>query len=294
MDAILQWGLDMITAIQQFHGPVLDDIFRAITSLGSKEFFLLLLPLLFWSVNFGLGARIAIILFLSGYLNAGLKDLFQQPRPFELDPSVRLDYADGYGLPSGHAQTAVVVWGSIAAWFRKRWLWPIAIGLMFLIGFSRIYLGVHFPTDVLAGWAIGAGLLMLYLIFQPEGEAWLAGLKLGQQISVALVVPLGLLLIHPVKDTTTVMAASAGAGVGLVLMHRYRYPHFNPHDSWRQRILRFLIGGLVLGLLYLGPKLVFPGEESPLYLPLRFVRFGLIGLWVSLGAPLLFRRLRLM
>jgi membrane-associated phospholipid phosphatase len=291
MEVLLPWGIDLIVAIQQIHGPVLDGIFRTITFIGGEEFYLFLLPLLFWCVDFGLGARLAVLFLLSSYLNTDLKDLFQQPRPFDLNPSVQLSLAEGYGLPSGHAQSAVVVWGSIAAWSRKGWFWGTAIGLMVLIGFSRIYLGVHFPTDVLAGWAIGAVLLGLYLAVQPRAEKWLTRLSLGQQILLALALPLLLLLIHPVKDTTAAMATLAGMGVGLALKHRY-LPFTARGPCW-QRTLRFLTGGVIVIALYLGLKLLFPGDESALYLVFRFLRYGFIGVWVSLGAPWFFRLVRL-
>lgn len=291
MEALLQWGIDLIVAIQQIHGPALDSIFRAITFMGEEEFYLLLLPLLLWCVDFALGVRLAILFLLSSYLNAGLKNLFQQPRPFDLDPSVQLSSAEGYGLPSGHSQSAVALWGSIAAWARKTWFWVVAIGLMALIGFSRIYLGVHFPTDVLAGWAIGAVLLYLYLAVPPGVEKGLAELSLGMQMLLALAVPVVLLLIHPVKDTTTALATLAGAGTGLALTHRYT--PFSARGPWWQRALRFLTGSAVVFALYLGLKVVFPGEGSALYLVFRFLRYWLIGVWVSFGAPWLFRRLHL-
>ncbi len=291
MEALWEWGLDLIIAIQKFHGPALDIIFRAITIMGNDEFYLLLLLLLFWCVDFGMGARLIALFLLSGILNTDLKDLFQQPRPFDLNPRVGLFFAEGYGLPSGHAQSAVVVWGGIAAWSRKGLFWGTAIGLMVLIGFSRIYLGVHFPTDVLAGWAIGAILLGLYLAGQGRAERWLARLNLGQKILVALAVPLLLLLIHPVKDNTAAMATLAGTGLGLALTQRYL--PFTVRGPWWQRTLRFLAGGAIVVALYLGLKMVFPGEGSALYLAFHFLRYGLIGVWMSLGAPWLFRLLRL-
>ena len=87
------------------------------------------------------------------------------------------------------------------------------------------------------------------------------------------------------------MGTLAGAGVGLALTYRY-FP-FSAHGSWRQRVLRFLAGSVVVVLLYLRFKVVFPGEESALYLAFRFLSFVLIGLWGTLGAPWLFRLLRL-
>lgn len=292
MEAILQWGLDLIIVIQQFRGPVLDSLFHVASSLGEPEFYLFLLPSLFWCVDFGLGAQVAVFLLLSSHLNLYLKDLFQQPRPYYFDPSVQLiPVEEEYGLPSGHAQLAVVVWGSIAAWARKSWFWGVAIVLTALIGFSRIYLGVHFPTDILAGWAVGAILLGLYLATQPGVKRWLAGLSLGPQMLLAFIVPLLLFLTLPIKDTATAMGTLAGAGVGLTLT--YRYVPFNAGGPFWQRVLRFLIGSAIVVSLYLGFKTVSPGEKSALYLGFRFLSFGLIGLWSSLGAPWLFRLLRL-
>ncbi len=292
MEGLLQWGIDLIIVIQQIHGPPLDRIFRAITFMGGGEFYLLLLPLIFWCVDFRLGARLAMLLLLSSYLNANMKDLFQQPRPFDIDPSVQLSNADGYGLPSGHAQSSIVVWASIATWAHKMWLSVVAIGLIAIIGFSRIYLGVHFPTDVLAGWSIGGALLGLYLFLESKVGKRLAQLSLRVQILLAVAMPIVLLLIHPVADISTIMGALAGVGVGLALAHRY-IP-LRIHVLWWHRTLRFLIGSMVLFALYLGLNGVSRSEEgTALYIVYRFLGSGIIGMWVSLGAPWLFRILRL-
>ena len=73
METILQWGIGFINIVQQIHGPVLDSFFRIITCLGTERFYLLLLPLIFWCVDLRLGARLAVILLLTVYVNFGLK-----------------------------------------------------------------------------------------------------------------------------------------------------------------------------------------------------------------------------
>jgi hypothetical protein len=204
---------------------------------------------------------------------------------------VKLHEASGYGLPSGHSQSAVVVWGTIAAAFRQAWLWIVAILLMVLIGFSRVYLGVHFPTDVLGGWAVGAVFLAAYLALEPHVTAWLKKAGLAMQLVLAVAVPLALLLLYPTKDTASAMAVLMGMGAGIALARRVA-PFSSSGPLW-QRAARFLVGAVVLLVLYFGLKLVFPGEGESLYLALRVVRYGLVGLWAALGAPWLFRRLRL-
>jgi membrane-associated phospholipid phosphatase len=291
MEGLLQWGINLIVTIQQVHGPVIDNIFCAITYIGDEEFYLLLLPLILWCVDFRVGARLTVLFLFSSYLNLCLKDLFQQPRPFDLNPDVGLSSEEGYGLPSYHAQSAVVVWAGLSAWAGKRWLWILGIVLIILVGFSRIYLGLHFPTDVLTGWAIGGVLLGIYLVVHPGGERWLVRLNLGIQALLALAVPLALLLIQPTEDTTSAMAALAGVGVGLALMRRY--VSFSTHGPLWQRIMRFLVGCGVIFALYFGLNALLPGEESSLYLVFRFFHYWLIGLWISLGAPWLFKLLKL-
>ena len=291
MEAIWQWGLDFIRTVQLVHGPALDAFFKAITFMGEEEFYLILIPLFFWCVDFAVGARLIFVFLLSAYVNIVLKDMFAHPRPFELDPTVKLHHIEGYGLPSGHAQSAVVVWGAIAAGVHKTWLWVVAVLLMVLIGFSRIYLGVHFPTDVLGGWAVGAVLLVVYWALEPRIEAWLKRTSLTAQLALAVVVPLALLTLYPTKDTASSMAVLVGMGTGLALTRRLA--PFSARGPLWQRVVRFLVGIVGLLAIYLSLKIVFPAEGEPLYFVMRIVRYTLVGLWSGLGAPWLFRRLRL-
>jgi membrane-associated phospholipid phosphatase len=291
MEAIWQWGIDLIHAIQVVHSPALDAFFKAITFMGEEEFFLILIPLFYWCVDWAGGARLAFIFLLSAYVNVGLKDILAHPRPFDLDATVKLHEVDGYGFPSGHSQSSVVVWGAIAAEFRKRWVWVVAVALIVLIGFSRVYLGVHFPTDVLGGWMVGAVVLAIYLATGPRIEVWLRRVGLTGQLALAVVVPLVLLLLHPTKDTASPMAALMGMGVGMALVRQIA--PFSAAGPLRQRVARFLAGIVGTGILYFGLSAVFPSEGEPLYFVMRIVRYVLVGVWAGLGAPWLFLRLRL-
>jgi membrane-associated phospholipid phosphatase len=292
MEAVWQWGLDFIRAVQSVHGPGLDIVFKAITFLGEEDFFFIILPLILWCVDFAFGVRLAFFFLFSTCLNSVAKGLIDHPRPCDLDPEVKLhDYTGRYGLPSGHSQSAVVLWGAIASYARKRWVWAVAILLMVLIGFSRIYLGVHFPTDVLGGWMLGGILLAFYLLLVPRIEAWLKRMGLGVRLALVVVIPLVLVLIFPSSDSVSAMGVFLGAGVGIVLMGRWM-PFSAAGPLW-QRAVRLLIGAAVLLALRFGLKAIFPDEGEALYVLMRFVRYMVVGLWATLGAPWLFVKLKL-
>ncbi|MGD2105687.1 MAG: phosphatase PAP2 family protein [Anaerolineae bacterium] len=136
MNDLMQSGLAVIRTVQSVHGPPLDAIFKVVTSLGSEAFYFLLLPLVLWCADAASGARLAAVFLLATYANIGLKDFFQLPRPFQLDPSVKLYDVEGYGMPSGHAQLSVVIWVTLAHALKRAWLWVTAALLATLIGFS--------------------------------------------------------------------------------------------------------------------------------------------------------------
>lgn len=289
MEGILNWGVDVILRFQQF-SPTLDPPFRLLTFLGEEEFFLLLLPFIYWCLDRRTGARLTILFLLSAYLNSVAKVLAGQPRPFEYTSQVRpLVEAHGGGLPSGHTQNTVAVWGYLAAQFRRTWLWILAGLLMVLVPLSRVYLGVHFPTDLLGGYLIGAALVLLYLWAEPEGERWLDGKGFTWQLGLALAAPLLLVLLFPTTDGVTAGATLAGMGVGFVLERRW--VGFDSGGIGWKRALRYLLGVLVLFGLWMGLRVAFAGLEPALLF--RFVRYGLVGLWGGLVAPWTFVHLRL-
>ena len=162
-------------------------------------------------------------------LNCWLKDLWRIPRPD--DPALEdllqqagiadrvqpLRNETSLAFPSGHTQGAVVAWGYMAYHFKKLWFWVMAVLIIVLIGFSRMVLGVHYPQDVIGGLIVGAVYLVLWLWAEPYVRRWLFSLRVGWRYLLAVLVPLAVLLIHPVEATATTMGAVLGLGVGFVL-----------------------------------------------------------------------------
>lgn len=291
MESLLPLGLEIIHSIQHIQSPLLNTIFLVITSLGSSMAFLVVLPFLFWCVDYNLGMRVAIVCTLSSFFNFYLKDFFAQPRPFNLDPSVAITTARGYGLPSGHAQGSLILWGSVAAWTKKKWVWAVTAAFVALTGFSRVYLGVHFPTDILAGWIVGGAVLALYCTLHPKIENWITGQPLVIQLLSLLAVSLGLLLIRFNRVMVYQLGTLVGIGVGAMLKVRY-VPFSVSGTRWRS-LARYSIGTTILFILFTALRSIYPSQHATGYFIAGFLHSAVNGLWISLGAPWLFRLLKI-
>jgi membrane-associated phospholipid phosphatase len=290
----MEWGMEWIIVIQAAGGPLAQTIFGVITFMGEEQFYLIVVPILFWSVDAVIGARVGFAFLISGYTNLLLKDFFYHPRPCEINPSVCDDVPGGTGMPSGHSQSSVFVWGVLAAQVKRPWFWVFAMFMAFLIGTSRVVLGVHFPYQVFFGWVFGVIFLLLFLWLDPRVEKAVSQLSLAPQLAVTLGVPLFLALLHPHNDTVSAAAVMAGFSSGIVLT--LRFIPFSAKGKWWKRVLRSVIGIVILLALYIGLSTIFPGEEAgeTQYYIFRFLRYGILGLWIGLGAPWLFSILHLL
>jgi len=163
VEIIYEIGIEITLFIQGL-GEGLIPVMSFFTYLGVEEFYIFLAPALYWCVNSSLGLRVGLLLMVSIGINNVLKIAIHSPRPYWIDDRVTAYLPEtSFGIPSGHAQNSVVFWGTIALWAKRTWYWVLSIGVIFLIGFSRIYLGLHFFHDVLLGWLIGVLILTLYL-----------------------------------------------------------------------------------------------------------------------------------
>ncbi len=115
-ESILDWEI-ALTLWFQSQGDWLIGPMNFLTLTGGPLFFLFVLPIVYWSVNRRFGLRLALALLITLTLNSLLKIFFHAPRPYWYNADVRLlgGGETGFGLPSGHAQTSVVLWGMIAA-----------------------------------------------------------------------------------------------------------------------------------------------------------------------------------
>ncbi len=166
--------MTVIEWMQKLLGTGLQPLFLGITNLGSEYAYIVFLSLYYWLVNPWTGRQLGLLLGFSYGFNILCKELFDYPRPFELNPNLASPEAiatsETSSFPSGHAQSSTTFWIYLALQHQYFWLWISSFIIITLIAISRLYLGVHFPIDVVAGLLIG-------IFFACIGTRWTCAVK---------------------------------------------------------------------------------------------------------------------
>jgi membrane-associated phospholipid phosphatase len=274
--------MEILTGYVLFHwiatwaNPFCDIVFRAATDLGYHTFYYLVLAPLFWVVDRRRASILFLLIIASGFLNTVAKLWVHTPRP---DPHLArvLDlrpYRTGSNaFPSGHAQNAVVFWTYLAWWVGRRWFSAVAAVMVALISFSRLYLAVHFPIDIIGGLALG---VVLMLLLPPVLERWSrAGFHLSRAASIAAAAS-SLALAVPVTDLT--LALIGGSFIGFMAGAVWL-----PQSPWVFRspaqMSAMVAGGLVL---LVGLSVAFDSFPTtvPVFLYVRIAVLWIVAFWL--------------
>lgn len=284
---------------------------QALSLLGNEEFFLLLLPLVYLCLDRRLGLRLGALLLTSEALNVCLKVLCALPRPYWVDPNVQQLAEDkSFGLPSSHAQNAAAIWPFLSR--GQAFRWRIASALLVAgIALSRVFLGVHYVGDVLAGVLLGVAVLWLFLHLWPRFESWFHTQNAARQAACALGIALGMIALFALcqrlapsrageswvrladlEAGTKALVARAGAMCGLLIGAGMcaRRGVFEAGGSLGDKAERLTVALLGVAFFWLGLAKVLP--KDPLWLEClgRFVRYAALAWWIADGTPRLLER----
>lgn len=295
--------MEILYLLESIRTPVLNKFMLFITQFGEETAFLAVALMVFWCVDKKKGYYIMSVGFIGTMANQFLKLFFRIPRPWVLDGNFTIleearEAASGYSFPSGHSQNAVGTFGSLANVTKNKWIRGIAVAIAVLVPFSRMYIGVHTPADVLAGSAMA---LVLVFVLEPvvmkNSEKAMKIL-----IAVMLVMAIGMLLyveLYPfpadvdphnlesgVKNAYTMIGCLVG--VAIMYLAERKYVNFSTEAVWWAQILKVVLG-LALVLL------VKEGLRAPLealfagHMAARAVRYFLIVVTAGFLWPMTFR-----
>lgn len=263
---------DILHFIQSMATPPLDQLFLALSALGSELFYVAVIPIIYWCINKKVGYRLAVVFLLSVFANDYLKNLFRTPRPSPDEFRV-VAPESSFAFPSGHAQGSAAFWIFLAQAARSGLFWAIAVVLTLGVGISRLYLGVHWPVDVGAGWLIG---LLFALVGWRATESFEERVRLdfpALQLALAVALPLSLLILSTSDVALRLVGFLVGISTGYVLEENYL--DFRPKAGFIVQLAKVIIGLGVLLLLLEGTKQVLPA--GPEYVLLRYAAAGFWG-----------------
>jgi membrane-associated phospholipid phosphatase len=324
VDYLYELGTSIVLAVQGL-GEWLLVPMNFFSFLGSAEFALLVMPLLYWCFDVVLGIRIGIMLVLSDVFNYYLKVSIHSGRPFWVSKQVEsYAYESSFGMPSGHAQNSSAVFGLLAASLKRGWVWLLSLVLIFFIGISRIYLAVHFPQDVLLGWLVGFTLVWVFMRVEKPITAWFSNQTLFFSIILLFLLSIALLAagllvrsiasgwqlpaswienarlafpkeepINPFSYSGLLLSSGAFFGLSAGALWLSRQGGFDAKGDWGLRGLRYLVGVAGVAILWFGIGSLLPEQAGVMGDILSYLLYVLIGFWVSALAPLLFLRLKL-
>lgn len=280
--------------VQQFSTSFLDFFFINITKLGNAETYMLAIPLIYWCISKTTAFKFAIFFLINCYVNSTIKGITNVPRPSA--DEVRVLYEDSTmgssSFPSGHTQGTAGFWGYMATLIRKQWFTILSIIITALVGISRLYLGVHYPIDVVAGLFLAVLVLFLFHKFYNPITNKLSRLSFEARIALSILIPL-MLLISPAHDKAMLIGFSMGLLIGYQIEQKY-LDFDTKGQLWKQGA-KFILGIAVFFGLRIILKQVFGviGFNDLSQTASDVVRYCIIGLWASYFAPLTFVKLKL-
>lgn len=294
----MQWEADLLHAIQGVRNGFTDKFWTLVSFLGEEMFVIAVMMFVFWCVDKRKGFKFINIYFVSVAIVAGLKVLVHRVRPFN-------KYADNnyvqsigekssdYCFPSGHTNSISTLSTLVVKEFprARKFTLPVAIALVLLVMFSRMYLGQHYLTDVLTGACTGIAIVLalgfLYDLLKDR-EEYIAVVIVPLAIIASVFI--GVFVKGEMLETSlTLTGIMTSAYIGYFI--EKRVVKFNVKAALWQQAVKYVLGASVAGLLYFALGKLFAGDATMwLY---GYIRYFLIGAWLMLGAPALFKLLGL-
>lgn len=291
-EALIMW-------LQRIFGDAGVYIGTIFTYVGETVFLIALLGFIYWCYDKRKGKDIGVAIVVAVVWNPLVKNLVLRRRPYMVHDGVKClkapttseadvndIAAQGYSFPSGHSTNSACVYGYMPLIFKHKIFKIMAVALPFIVGLSRVILGVHYPTDVFVGWAMGYIICFGVFFFQKRFKK--------QWIFHLILFLISLVGIFYCKTEDYYTCIGVMAGLFLAIPFEEKFVNFSNTRKPLFCVLRVAGGFALFGLLSVLLKLPFSKEfldsGTSLAFLVRSVRylilvFVLIGVYPMAFAP---------
>lgn len=275
---------DLIKWIQSFHSDWLDQFFILVTMLGEEYFYIAILSMIYWNINKKTARFLVLILALSATVNGAIKEIVGQSRPIGEAGirSIYTDTAEGASFPSGHTQNATAFFGSAGLVAKNPFLWIGFSILIVLVAISRLYLGVHWPLDVIAGIGFGIVCIIVGKLIYEKSE------RDGEYLPYFVILALAVVSIFILNSSAYIKAVALLLGYLVGYFFEENFLQFDVRAPLATQIMKYFIGLVVTGAIFLGLKMILPAGVY-----WDGLRYFLTIFFVMFGAPALFMVMKL-
>ena len=305
----MEYQLNILMYLQSIRNELLTSIFTFFTICTEVPVITILTGLLYWCINKKAGQRTLFALCGSLNINVGIKNFVKMARPIGVNglESLRVETATGYSFPSGHTQTATTFWTSIIYLFRKTWIFIIGILMILGAGISRLYLGVHWPMDVIVGWGLGIVFSILFIklfnyVDDSKNYYILVGLMIifgvctyfigGEDLYKMFGLYTGFVLGYMVEDTYINFSTENETRRKNIFAKKS--PKF---EGLVKKIVRFIVGIISLLAVYLLLNYIedtlIVGKTQEIINIIKYLKYTFVVFWGVAGAPGLFKLFKL-
>lgn len=270
----LEWMISL-------EGSVLTAFFKLVSIIANETLYLIVISISYWCVSKRKAFHMIVMLCFSGYIGIVIKEFMKIPRPYTYDgiQSLYEKSAASYSFPSTHVQLATTFWGSFMILCKKRIVWIIGIVFIILVSISRLYLRVHWLSDI-----IGAVLFSVIVVYlYTKVTMGLSDRKFILLQRIILAVSLIMYVMTSQVDNLKLLGVLTGSTIGIMLENHFI--NMNESNDFKMQVVKTVLGLSILLVVQLLLKKVIPD--------MYYLRYVLTGFTITFLCPFMFHMLRI-